>query len=218
VVDPFVVTCGEKVHAKVSGCGTVKSGWALLMIWMDYSGYTMATDSTVNMQALTCRVDAASARGGALHSRAFGLHAWRPMSAVHTCGEGNRKSVRVCSLAHLGQYGHQLSCGRWSRIGSRPHRFMLKFESLPRPAIRATCPCRMRRKPSEISTSLTWPRSGHPCLRARSLSDRGDLDSETWTLSVGNQPGGWSSLQPRFLVGQNTPYHPPPRSVLNRFE
>ena len=61
------VTFGEKVHAKVSGWDVVKLGSALLKVSMDYICCNMVAGSTVNMQALTCRVDVPSARGGAYH-------------------------------------------------------------------------------------------------------------------------------------------------------
>ena len=59
------VTCGEKVHAKMSGWDVVKLGSALLKVSMDYICYNRVAGSTVNMQALTCRVDVPSAQGGA---------------------------------------------------------------------------------------------------------------------------------------------------------
>ena len=49
----------------MSGCDPLNAGWALLMVYKVYIGYNRVADSTANMQLLTCRVDAASARGGA---------------------------------------------------------------------------------------------------------------------------------------------------------
>ena len=49
----------------MSRCGPLNAGWALLMVWKAYIGYNRVAHSMVNMQALTCRVDAASERGGA---------------------------------------------------------------------------------------------------------------------------------------------------------
>ena len=59
------MTCGEKEHGKMSERGPLNAGWALLMVWKAYIGYNRVAHSMVNMQALTCRVDAASERGGA---------------------------------------------------------------------------------------------------------------------------------------------------------
>ena len=59
------VTYGGKEHGKMSRCGPLNAGWALLMVWKVYIGYNRVAHSMVNMQALTCRVDAASVRGGA---------------------------------------------------------------------------------------------------------------------------------------------------------
>ena len=59
------MTYGEKVQGKMSRCGPLNVGWALLMVWKVYIGYNWVADSTVDMQLLTCRVDSASARGGA---------------------------------------------------------------------------------------------------------------------------------------------------------
>ena len=62
----------------------------------------------------------------------------------------------------------QLSCGRSNQMWSVPHRVMLKFESLPRPAIRATGPCRMQRQLIEKSYGFMGTGIGPPRLRARS--------------------------------------------------
>ena len=127
----------------MSGCGPLNAGWALLMVCKVYIGYNRVADSTANMQLLTCRVDSASARGGAQLMRAHGTEAARPVPAVHTCHKCSRKVLRFCSLAHLRQIGRTTVSGCSNRMWSVPHRVMLKFELPPRPAIRATGPCRM---------------------------------------------------------------------------
>ena len=43
------MTYGEKEHAKMSRCGAMTSGWALLMMSKVGIGYNMVTDSTVGM-------------------------------------------------------------------------------------------------------------------------------------------------------------------------
>ena len=47
------MTCGEKEHGKMSICGPLNAGWALLMVWKVYIGYNWVTDSTVDMQLLS---------------------------------------------------------------------------------------------------------------------------------------------------------------------
>ena len=49
----------------MSRCDLLNAGRAPLMVWKVYIGYNRVADSTANMWLLTCRVDAASARGGA---------------------------------------------------------------------------------------------------------------------------------------------------------
>ena len=58
------------------------------MVWKAYIGYNWVADSTVDMQLLTCRVDSASARGGACRWWSLVFHACGRVPAVHTCGEG----------------------------------------------------------------------------------------------------------------------------------
>ena len=100
--------------------------------------------------------------------RAHGTEAAKPVSAVHTCHKGIRIVVRFCSLAHLRLIGRTTVSGRSNQMWSVPHRVMLKFESLPRPAIRATGPCRMQRQLIEKSYGFMGPGIGPPRLRARS--------------------------------------------------
>jgi len=80
------MTCGEKVHPKVSGWDVVKLGSGLLKISMDYICYNRVAGSTVNMQALTCRVDVLSVRGGAHIMRYHRLGDEWHVHPVHTCG------------------------------------------------------------------------------------------------------------------------------------
>ena len=54
---------GERMGRGEVGIGSI----GLLKVSMDYICYNRVAGSTVNMQALTCRVDVPSARGGAYH-------------------------------------------------------------------------------------------------------------------------------------------------------
>ena len=140
------------------------------------------------MEPLTCRIDAASARGGAWRSSTLVFHARRRVPAVHTCYKGSRKVVRFCSLAHLRLIGRTTVSGRSNQMWSVPHRVMLKFESLPRPAIRATGPCRMQRQLIEKSYGFMGPGIGPPRLRARSaLREKSSCGRDSSGMA-----GGWS--------------------------
>ena len=115
----------------MSRCGPLNAGWALPMVWKVYIGYNRVADSTANMWLLTCRVDSASAQGGAQPMRAHGTEAARPVPAVHTCHKGTRIVVRFCSLAHLHLIGRTTVSGCSNRMWSVPHRVMPKFELAP---------------------------------------------------------------------------------------
>ena len=115
----------------MSRCGPLNAGWALLMVWTVYIGYNRVADSTANMWLLTCRIDSASARGGAWSSCTLVFHIGGRILAVHTCHKGSRKVVRFCSLAHLLLIGRTTVGGSSNRLWSRRHRLMAKFELVP---------------------------------------------------------------------------------------
>ena len=127
--------------------------------------------------------------------RAHGTEAAIPVSAVHTCHKGIRIVVRFCSLAHLRLIGRTTVSGRSNQMWSVPHRVMLKFESLPRPAIMATGPCQMQRQLIEKSYGFMGPGIGPPRLRARSaLSLR--------RAPVDATPAEWPEVGVGQLVGR----------------
>ena len=120
--------------------------------------------------------------------RAHGTEGAKPVSAVHTCQKGIRIVVRFCSLAHLRLIGRTTVSGRSNQMWSVPHRVMLKFESLPRPAIRATGPCRMQRQLIEKSYGFMGTGIGPPRLRARSALAKIAVAG----LLLTGEAGGWS--------------------------
>ena len=72
---------GERMGRGEVGIGSI----GLLKVSMDYICYNRVAGSTVNMQALTCRVvDIPSARGGAHHWGPFMFHDSGRFPAVHT--------------------------------------------------------------------------------------------------------------------------------------
>ena len=125
------VTYGEKVQGKMSRRGPLNVGWTLLMVWKVYIGYNWVTDSTVDMQLLTCRVDSASARGGTFVSWRLEFDAFGRFPAVHTCGEGKGELRGRWGADLCWELSGQLSCGGSNRMWSVPHRVMPKFELLP---------------------------------------------------------------------------------------
>ena len=123
------VTYGEKEHGKMSQRGPLNAGWALLMVWKAYIGYNWVADSTVDMQLLTCRVDSASARGGACRWWSLVFHACGRVPAVHTCGEGKAGLGGHWGADLCWELSGQLSCGGSNRMWRMLHRIMLKFKS-----------------------------------------------------------------------------------------
>ena len=109
--------------------GPLNAGWALLMVWKAYIGYNWVADSTVDMQLLTCRVDSASARGGACRWWSLVFHACGRVPAVHTCGEGKAGLGGHWGADLCWELSGQLSCGGSNRMWRILHRIMLKFKS-----------------------------------------------------------------------------------------
>ena len=108
--------------------------------------------------------------------------------AVHTCGEGKAGLGGHWGADLCWELSGQLSCGRSNQMWSVPHRVMLKFESLPRPAIRATGPCRMQRQLIEKSYGFMGTGIGPPRLRARSAL----LEKSSCGRDSSGMAGGWS--------------------------
>ena len=91
--------------------------------------YNWVADSMVDMQLLTCRVDSASARGGACRWWSLVFHACGRVPAVHTCGEGKAGLGGHWGADLCWELSGQLSCGGSNRMWRMLHRIMLKFKS-----------------------------------------------------------------------------------------